>query len=525
MMEMQQRVNISHEIEENFLSPYDYAAIYARKSNKMDSNSISTQIDLGKEMLYKKKLVLYKTYYDSESAYQYTYEKRNGFCELIKDLKNNKFKTLIVLKRDRLSRIFEELLELKKLFREYDVRVLYSGEGEFQPDDNNLYSDFIENLLMGISEFEGSFINERTSAGKKLKKEQGKYSKNSELPPFGFTETSDPDDYPYEFIPEENEASIVREIFNEYLSKEYTSSEIVEFGIRVSEQARKATKVSRELHENMITYMLTNPLYAAIDRTNGTANLLCKDAKTDNYIANRDGVRHLTNVKPIIEEDLFIDVALKYLNSKKTKSKRISNYLFKGLLVCSDCKKNITLSGGYYRCCTKGCSSINENILIDYLLREIIANILDETIAMKLINKRITKTKRKRAQLNKKLNNIIEKKRQYILELINKDTDPDIKSEIQAELDLLTKSEENIINKIVLKEDKIFSLNLTKESISDFKVGGINQAIDYFKNELSVDEAQEFLKSIIEKIYICGKDVKYIDYGANKSDTSKPRPT
>ncbi|MTI67853.1 MAG: hypothetical protein FH753_14805 [Firmicutes bacterium] len=495
---------------QDYLTPYDYAAIYARKSIKKENNSIPSQIEKGKEVLYKNNLVLYKAYYDSESAYKYSYDKRNGFMELLNDMENNKFKTIVVLKRDRLSRKFEELLEIRKKIKEHDVKVIYSGDGEFQPDKKNIYSDFIEYILMGVSDFEVNYINERASTGRKMKHEEGRYSKQGELPPFGFTETDiiENPNSDYQFVPHEKQALVVKNIFNAFLTKKYSIKNLTNYAISIN-------NTGRSLNENIVRYMITNPLYAAIQRPAGDKVLFSKDSKTNCYHPIKEDFKNLVNVKPIIDENTFTKVALKYLNNKRNYSSRKKNYLFKGLLACTACNKNINLSGNYYRCNTKSCSSIREDLLLNTLLKRILNDIYDENTARKLISKRITDSKRKKATLNKQLQKNTTTKQEKLLSLIKKGIDKETKKNIQIELNEISKIEKQLIDKITLIEGKISSLNALEENLYKLrKIGNKSTIINFLKNDLNTDEAQDILKSIIEKVYIDGKSVKEIDYGA-----------
>ncbi|ABR48343.1 Resolvase, N-terminal domain [Alkaliphilus metalliredigens QYMF] len=288
-----------------FLTPYDYAAIYARKLIKTESHSIPSQIFTGKQVINSKGLLIYKSYWDSESASTYTYDKRNGFCELLYDLKQDKFKTLVVFKRDRLSRNFNELLSIKKLCKKHNVKILYSAPGEFQADSNNYYSDFIENILMGISELESKEINERTSLGRKVKREKGLYSRGAHIP-FGLTENVDEYleqyDDEYELVPHQVEAPIVKAIFEEYLSSNVTIDGLLGFANEM-----KPSKDPLPLKQSQVVYMLTNPIYIAYQRPSGKDKIFLKDKETKKYTINLTGSKCFHNIKVILDPKLWCE--------------------------------------------------------------------------------------------------------------------------------------------------------------------------------------------------------------------------
>ena len=105
---------IDSESEETYTpEAIDMAAIYARISGKGNSNSIATQIELAKDLLFEKKLVLYEVYTDEESATKLPFHERPGFKKLLADARLGNFKTVIAFRRDRLARNFEDFKEIK----------------------------------------------------------------------------------------------------------------------------------------------------------------------------------------------------------------------------------------------------------------------------------------------------------------------------------------------------------------------------------------------------------------------------
>ncbi|MBF8983980.1 recombinase family protein [Lutibacter sp. B2] len=500
--------------QNDIIQPQDYAAIYARKSITTDNHSISSQIAKGKETLYDKGLVLYNVYSDSESASKFPYNKRKGFCALLSDMEKGKFKTLIVLKRDRLSRRFNEHLQIKQKFRKHGVKIIYSAPGEYSPEKPDSYTDFIENVLMGISEFEAEVVKNRTTTGKAVQREKGIYSTNGNIP-FGFTKNTAPYVYSekYNLVPHKNESIIAKKIFAEYVSINCSIEQLTNY-------AHEINDCNRTLNRNKIEYMLTNPTYASIQRLNDGSFLFYKNNESK-YLIDHNKIKYLTDVKTFLNKDLWIQAALKYLNSKRCYKKRISNYLFKNLLTCNICKHNVTLSGPYYQCGKNKCFRVRKDILIDMLLNKILDDILDENTAKTLIDSKIEDLKKENTNLNKQLKDKQNQKNKLLLYFVKNNTNADISNKLNN----LIKKEEELTEKISSYEDKILVLENIFDEINTIKLLGYrNEIIQYLKNVDNVDKAQKALQRLIEKVYICGTtkkcEIQTIDYGSEKNSGS-----
>jgi DNA invertase Pin-like site-specific DNA recombinase len=521
------------------IPPEKKAVIYARKSIKTDSHSIDSQIDRGKIVLYEKGLILHNVYFDSESASKYTYDKRPGFSELMKDLESGSFKNIVVLKRDRLSKQFEELLQIKEKFIAYGIKVHYSATGEYQPSDDDTYSDFIENLIMAIGEYEAKVVKERTDTGKKIQREKGIYSPGKDIP-FGFTnQIIDTCDQDYKLIPHEGEAVIVESIFKEYLRKEYEIADITEFALTKFEKDLK--KLDRKLNCNKIQYMFTNPTYAGIQRPSKGSELFYKDDTSDIYQVNTKNMKPLTNVKPIVDQALWLQVALKYLNSKREYADRIKTYLFKNLLVCNNCGSNVVFSNGYYQCgksnndkskdkenkkkendkdqpLEEQCVRIKDRILINALLQKILEETFDEASINTLLNTKIFYMKSIEKNYKRVLSQTSNTKHDLLFEYIKSPNDETVKQNIKA----LILCEKKLREKIVDIQEKILSLeNLTTPVANLRKLESLKKAMDFLNSPSNIKKAQELLTSIIEKVYIRGRTKKYkienIDYGSRQN--------
>ena len=493
--------------DKSFLTPYDKAAIYARKSIKTDSHSIGSQIARGMEVINENKLILYNVYSDSESSSKYAYTKRAGFLELLSDMEKGKFKTLVVLKRDRLSRRFNELLEIKKRFKKHNIKVIYSSHGEYQPTDD-YFSDFVENIIMGISELEPKQLDERTSNGRKIKREKGLYSKTGDIP-FGLTDKSEESNGEYEaytLFPHEIEAPILKEIFLNFLNNNLSIPDIMK-------QYPKSKANNKNLTDGVIRYMFTNSTYVRIRPKCAEESIFILDEETNRYVINWEAVQVFKDIYPVIDQNLFFKVALKYLNNKRRNNPRVENYLFKNLLICNTCKKNITLCNPYYRC--SNCkTSYKKAILLRTLFQQILSDLINEENLDEVKRSFIRGYKANIANKKTSIKRTKEEKEKKLLEFV------ETKEQIELQIDLkeLIEKEFMLLEEINYFEDKIDSLeNIHQELVVLKSLSSYEEIHKFLLNPNNVNKVQELLTKIIENVNIERNGDKYeakINYGA-----------
>lgn len=217
---MENLMQMNNDELEYHQSPSDFAAIYARRSSAKDSLSIDTQVRLAKEKAIEMNLLIYDIYKEETSATGHFEEKRPELKRLLEDAKANKFKTVIVFKRDRLTRNIEDAVLIKNLFKELDVKVVYTDPGEYV-SDGSLMSNFVENFIIGIAELEAEMTRNRVEPGRENKRKRREYS--SPKVPFVFTKTKTK---PAEFIPKDEKVSeLVKKLFEAYINANGTSEE------------------------------------------------------------------------------------------------------------------------------------------------------------------------------------------------------------------------------------------------------------------------------------------------------------
>ncbi|MEJ8554839.1 recombinase family protein [Tepidibacter sp. Z1-5] len=252
----------TNDLSDKEFNPYEYAAIYARTSIKAENNSISNQIYDCKLKLDDENIKLYNVYQDKISGKKIHFNQRPGFKQLLSDMEADMFKTLIVSRRDRLSRREDDSVRLKRLFKKSNVRVIYVNEFELNNSSQDYISNFIDNMMIAIGSLEPDKISEKTAAGRKYIREKGLYSSGRKCP-YGYTKSKK-----HVYIKHEDQAPIVRKIFNLYLkvnSKEYNNKNYKMKNLL--EEINKLDSTKKFVH-NTIYSIIDRPLYA---------NLMLKD--------------------------------------------------------------------------------------------------------------------------------------------------------------------------------------------------------------------------------------------------------
>lgn len=165
-------------------NPKNFAAIYARISSTKENNSINAQIELAKETLSKRSLLVYGVYTDHVSGRKTPPHLRSGFGKLLEDAKAGCFKTLIIYRLDRLVRNFDHWIQIKETLNKLDIEIIFSDESQAIPN-NSPQSEFLQNLTVMVAEMEPDTINLRASTGRKIRRQEGAYNP-ARTPPFGY---------------------------------------------------------------------------------------------------------------------------------------------------------------------------------------------------------------------------------------------------------------------------------------------------------------------------------------------------
>ncbi len=398
---------------------------------------------------------VFKTYIDDGISGQKLY--RDEFQKLLDDVKKGKIDTILFTKLDRWFRNLRHYLNIQEILDKNNVTWLAVTQPFFNTE-TAMGRSFV-NQSMGFAELEAQMTSERIRAVFDNKIRKGEVV--SGKVPLGY------DIKDKHLVPNEK-AEIVKEIFQYYLE---TGS-------------MRATVRHLENHFSMtrdyqsVRQMLTNRKYIGELRDNKN---FCE---------------------PIIDRDVFERVQLQLSKNIRMNKKR--DYMFTGLLVCSECGCNYSATAvisryvrkdgttnpnerHLYRCTknrnnVKKCSNkkgIYETTLENFLLENIEKQAEELSVKMQQ-EPEVKKTKNTNDKIKKKIDRL---KKAYLNEVITLEEYKKDREELEA---LLIPEQDNKISKIDLN-------SLHNYSTAEFRDG---------YKQLTVSEKSSLWRQVIKNIVV-----------------------
>ena len=349
------------QVEEFITTAAHRAAIYARKSLQNDNNSINSQLQEARQILKDENLLLYKTYIDDGvTATTTKIEERKGLNQLLQDALQDKFKTVIVYKSDRLARDIHQAIAIRRIFRQKGIKVIYSSQKAFSIPDGYI-GDFTQNILMGLDMLEAKQIAFRIRMGKKNKRLRGEYDCGRSTP-LGYKKIDGPVYNLYK--PDKINGPLVKAYFDACVgASPSTMDEFVSLAQRVFSDDKIRLTFVRKLIEN--------PIYAGVMLIDTETPL----SKAIVPSVNRDLAVECTNVERIVEISNYCSVLSNWIDIYSKRNYTKYEYLFTDELYCHlGCK--IVGGSGKYSCkphnfkncseckekvCNKECNQSNDN--------------------------------------------------------------------------------------------------------------------------------------------------------------------
>lgn len=504
---------------EDIVPPENYAAIYARQSILKETFSLRTQEELAKEKIRENNLVLFDVYTDEESATRYSPFHRQGFKRLLCDAYNGRFKTLVVFRRDRLARKVEDLLEIRKIFRKLGIKVIYSSTGEFQPEEENHISSFVESILISIAELEPTILAQRVRAGKQEKRESKLY--DAAIPPFGLQIEEKNNSKDKNYVLEKNKAKVIEDIFNMYLypeNYEELDSVVVSNKIK-NELIGKITRIINQKYSsifnkpksvNEITKYILNPIYAALmtkEANKSPISILLEN--NSNLKIDKDKLFiGADNVKPIISEEMWFDALIKLVTESTLDEPFNSDedvYIFKDLLYCTKCKCKVVIKKEIYQCKNK-CTFLDKDSLESFLLRKIVLGLVTRESLLSSQNSQLEELENELKALENDIKTQEIEQQDQIDELLKENNFNNLNI-FKPLIDSIDK-ENNIRSSenFCLKKEQITKTLITGNIIDELKESeSISAAVSCLRR--IPEYTNGLLKGIIEKkIHIAGKN-------------------
>lgn len=317
-------------------------AAYCRVSSdsKDQLHSFAAQVKYYSEYVRRNPIYSLVDIYADEGLTGTEVEKRDELNRLLRDCKNGRIDKIIVKSVSRFMRNTEELLVTLRMLKDVGVSVYFEEQGI---DTNKLNSEMIVTFPGMLAQQESLNISGNLRWGIKKRMEKGEYICTQ--PAYGYSLIN------CEIVINEEEAAIVRRIFNLYLSG---MSSLAITKLLNREGIRKGRKGKKWLCTS-IQYILCNEKYI------GDA-LLGKSYTLDGvpFIRKKNKGEHsryyVEGYCPqIIPKDMF-DAVQKLFNSRKFTQKEKVNHLLTKKLRCSDCNctfRSLTTNGKKYWSCAQ----------------------------------------------------------------------------------------------------------------------------------------------------------------------------
>lgn len=474
-----------------------YCAIYARRSIKIDKQNIETQLSTCRDKANELNLLIFNEYTDFESATKYEPLCRSGFKELVYDMKNNKFKTLIVYKRDRLARKLIHFKEIKALCQKYNVKIIYAANDEIYIDENSPMSSFIENILLAFAEIEPQNIKLRTKDGINKNRSSGIYSSTRAVPKGyikeGKAKTA-------KFFPDNDISNNIFDLFTTVSTYAFNKNILKDYTNKINDDH------SLSLNNNDIANILINPIYAGyfILDTKYNIESLIKSTDGSLYI-DTNRLTQAKNVVPIIKDfTLWEKAVLNYFIFKgfsDVNSHVATSSLFESLLFCKKCNSKVYLVDNTFKC-SNHCFSIQKELLFELVLNRIIDDLFTKSSITSHYNKLVDNATQEINSIEAKLQYIERKKDLLLLDMIKS------KSTNNHELTLLIEDEKNITDNYNFLKQKMSSYNYYTDNIQA-KITSKKkfELVEHFISNPNI--GNDFFSSILKKVSVYVYDVKF----------------
>lgn len=383
-------------------------AIYGRVSTDEQAQegfSIAAQKEKLTAFVQSQDWDIYDYYIDEGISAKNT--ERPELQRLLIDIRNRNVDVVLVYKLDRLTRSVLDLYQLLQEFDRYDVKFKSATEVY---DTTTAIGRLFITLVAALAQWERENLAERVKFGQEqmvneLKRPGGR-------PPFGYDLING------SLAINEEEAVVVREIFNRYLQ-----GEGLDTISNVLNQRGIVTKQGKSWERVTVKILLENQTYYGALRWNYRKGGRKVNSPEDWIII--DDV-----YEPIIEKDVFIR-AQQIMSSRRLKHPRelASDFIFSGLLTCGRCgaqlygKTSRTNVAGrsylqkHYICKNvrfKNCDApyIREERLEDFFLIEI-SKYSNSKSAQKAIKKQKTPSKKNNDSVQKELKKLLEKRKRW----------------------------------------------------------------------------------------------------------------
>lgn len=279
----------------------------------------------------------YETYTDSGISGK-NIEDRPAMKRLLQDVKDNKIEMVLSWKLNRISRSMRDVFNIIHEFKEHDVGYKSISENI---DTSNASGEVLVTMFGLIGSIERQTLISNVKLSMNAKARSGEAITGRVL---GYKLSLNPLTQKNDLVIDENEANIVREIFDLYLNHNKGLKAIT----TVLNQKGYRTINQKPFSVYGVKYILNNPVYKGYVRFNNHQNWAVqrRSGKSD----KNDVILVKGKHEAIISEDVFDQVHEK-LASKSFKPGRPigGDFYLRGLIKCPECGNNMVCRRTYYK--------------------------------------------------------------------------------------------------------------------------------------------------------------------------------
>ena len=303
---------------------------YSRVStdNIKQHSSLINQSEYFDELIKSNKNWTYVKGYIDDGISGTSINKRNNFIKMINDAKKNKFDLIITKEISRFSRNTLDSIKYTRDLLSYGVAVLFVNDNinTILPD-----SELRLTIMASMAQDEIRRLSERVKFGMDRSIKKGVILGNNIF--YGYIkENNDKQAVDIEVSINDEEANVVKRIFNLYVYNDYSINKIV----KILNQENVKTSLNKKWNISTISRMISNPKYKGYycGKKTEIINYMTKEKiniPSENWITYKDNL----NITPIVTEKVWNKANIK-LKMKKHKSNHKNIYIFSNKIICSN---------------------------------------------------------------------------------------------------------------------------------------------------------------------------------------------
>lgn len=315
-------------------------ALYSRVSTSEQSEhgySIHEQEQvLIKEVVKNYPAYDYEIYTDSGISGK-NIEGRPAMKRLLKDVKDNKVEMVLSWKLNRISRSMRDVFNIIHEFKEHGVGYKSISENI---DTTNASGEVLVTMFGLIGSIERQTLISNVKFAMNAKARKGEAITGRVL---GFRLSLNPLTQKNDLVIDENEANIVREIFDLYLNHNKGLKAIT----TILNQKGYRTINHKPFSVFGVKYILNNPVYKGFVRFNNYQNWSAK--RRSGKSGENDVILVKGKHEAIISEEMFDQVHEKLVSKSFKPGRPIGgDFYLRGLIKCPECGNNMVCRRTYY---------------------------------------------------------------------------------------------------------------------------------------------------------------------------------